>query len=53
MTGGKKMTEPVLSLVISALFIGLGAGMPVRKCGGQPLRGKERRHSGNADIGTS
>ena len=47
------MTEPVLSLVISALFIGLGAGMPVRKCGGQPLRGKERRQSGNADIGTS
>ena len=47
------MTEPVLSLVISALFIGLGAGMPVRKCGGQPLRGKEMRHSGNADIGTS
>ena len=37
--------HPVLSLVISALFIGLGAGMP--------LRGKERRHSGNADIGTS
>ena len=45
--------HPVLSLVISALFIGLGAGMPVRKCGGQPLRGKERRQSGNADIGTS
>lgn len=45
--------HPVLSLVISALFIGLGAGMPVRKCGGQPLRGKEMRHSGNADIGTS
>lgn len=45
--------HPVLSLVISALFIGRGAGMPVRKCGGQPLRGKERRHSGNADIGTS
>ena len=33
--------HPVLSLVISTLFIGLGAGMPVRKCGGQPLRGKK------------